>query len=155
MNGKVKFWMHWLSMKSLGRCDLTEAIKWGSSMNLRLILAVAATLYALLVILNPNYSWRDPSNIIKDHVSSLTPWAAMFALDAFCIWWRIFDTRPRVWWARIINIYTFALWFSLVAVTTSTLGYVSPDSTGEIIICLMAAWVAFRTDSTQRDKETA
>ncbi len=155
MNEQLKLWTRWVGIKSLGRKELLRVVRSGSAMNLRALLALAATTYAVLTLWAPTYSWRDPSTIVKDHTPSLSLWAAMFGLDAFCLWWRILDSTPRIWWARLINVYTFALWFSLVGVTASTLGYLSPDSTGELILCVMAAWTAFRIDSTPLDKETA
>lgn len=155
MVNRFKSISHCIGLRFRGRHDMMEALRYGTSMNLRLLLAIAAALYCVLIIAHPRYAWQDPSYIVDSTIASMGPWAAMFALDAFCLMWRILDSTPRKWWAWGVNIYTFSLWFSMVGVTTSYLGYLSAGSTGEIILCLISAWVTFRVNTTHTEKETA
>lgn len=150
--------MNWKSLtdfSGLGLQDIKAGIRFSSAVNLRLLLAVAALVYGTLALLSPGLSWRDSTNIVKDAAPSLHLWACIMLLDAVCLFWRLLDKTVRLWMGRIINISTFGLWFSMVSVSRVSLGYFSPDSTGEIILCIMAAWSTFRVDYTARDRGTA
>lgn len=124
--------------------DLYDSLRYGSANVLRWLLALAATIHSLLIILSPP---------MDDLV-----WAAIFGLDAVCLWWRIFDTVPRVSWAYAINITTVALWGSVTYGLTKSgdaLGMLLPCLTGYIILTLMALIMVFRTEATRRDRGSA
>jgi hypothetical protein len=123
---------------------LYDALRYGTSTTIRWLMALAATIHGILIVFSP------PED---DAI-----WAAIFFLDAFCLWWRIFDPVPRVWWAYTINIATVALWGSVTygfAVTGTPLRPPLPILTGYIILTLMALIMVFRTEATRRDRGTA
>lgn len=137
--------------------DLTQAIKFARTLYQRAFLALAATLYAVLTAIGP-----DASSTLGDHCGHiiLPPYykwvaAGLFALDALCLWWRIFDSTPRLVWATLINAGTAVLWLTVTVAGLAVYGQVWSENVGEIMLTLTALFVLTRTDYTALDKGTA
>lgn len=138
--------------------DLIDALRYGSAMPYRWMLAVSATVYAILTALGP--SLEDASPVIVQTSLVLSSgwkwgWALVFATDALCMWWRIFDRAPKLIWAWGINIATTSLWGGVTVATITATGSIAPGVTGYIVLTLMAFVVLCRTEATARDRVTA
>lgn len=139
--------------------ELTQAIKFARTMYQRALLALASTLYAIFTALGPDLSQVTYCDHLP-HSLIFPPYykwiaAATFALDAVCLWWRIFDYRPRVVWATLINIGTATLWLSVTLASVLIYDEVWSENVGEIMLTLTALFVLTRTDYTALDKGTA
>ena len=138
--------------------DIFMSLRFASNTFNRVFLATASSLYAILTAIGPDLS--NSGSVLAYQalvLSSGTKWpfAALFGLNAFCIWWRLFDRRPRVIWAAIINVFTAVLWSSLTAAEIYIYGRPLPDSVGEIMITFVAFFSAVRTLKTENDRVTA
>jgi len=121
--------------------DLWDSLRYGSATTLRWLLAFAATLHGLLILIS-----QPPGAAI---------WTAIFLLDGFCLWWRIFDSSPRVGWAYTVNVSTTALWASVTyGLYASAYSYwpILPVLTGYIVLTIMSFISTLRTEATTRDR---
>ena len=156
--------------------DLAEALKYANTMFQRGILGIASALYALFVLLAPSLANRadvvlssaaDTALAAAAGVASISCQAVMlsnsqrlviagaFALNSACIFWRIFDSRPRIWWARGINFSTACLWVTVTAATLFVYGRPLPGAVGEIMLTITALYTLTRTDFNDRDRRSA
>lgn len=138
--------------------EIAHAMRFASNTFQRLILAVAASIYAITTAAGPDLSGSRAPQVYQALVlSSGYKWvfAAVFALNAFCLWWRLLDSTPRVKWAFAINIFTAALWVTIALATIATYGAFLPDATGEVVLALTALFSMVRTNKTITDKGTA
>lgn len=141
--------------------DFTQAIKYARTLYQRSALALASSLYALFTFFGPSkeqYLNVDGAilpklMILPEHYKILI--AAIFALNAAGLWWRIFDAQPRVVWATIFNIMTAGLWLTLTVVSVFLYDAPWSDNVGEIILTLTALYTLTRTDYTQADRGSA
>lgn len=79
----------------------------------------------------------------------------VFLVVAALAWWRIFDHRPRVWIALLVNLSVAALWITIAAANILIHGDSLADNVGEIMICVTSLFVLTRTDLTAIDKGSA
>lgn len=138
--------------------DVARAMRYASNTFQRFTLAVAATLYALTTAFGPNLEYSHSVQAYQAlALSSGYKWAvaAIFGLDAFCIWWRLWDKVSRVYWALAVNIFTATLWVSIAGATIATYKAFLPDSVGEVMMALIALFSVVRTNKTVTDVETA
>lgn len=143
--------------------ELTQAMKFARTLYQRAFLAVAATLYAVLTAFGPDVHSRlaCACNGLCHCGHILLPpyykWvtAGVFALDALCLWWRIFDPTPRLVWATVINATTAVLWLTVTVAGLAVYGQVWSENVGEIMLTLTSLFVLTRTDYTPLDKGTA
>lgn len=137
--------------------ELTQAIKFARTMYQRAFLALAATLYSVLTAFGPDGHTVTTCNcghiILPPYYKWVT--AAVFALNALCLWWRIFDHTPRIVWATVINASTAILWLTVTVAGLAVYGQVWSENVGEIMLTLTALFVLTRTDYTPLDKGTA
>ena len=78
--------------------EISTALRFADNTFQRVALAVAATLYALTTAIGPDLAGeRVPQAYQALALSSGYKWifAAIFALNAFCLWWRLLDATPR------------------------------------------------------------
>lgn len=138
--------------------DLRHELKYGSVLPSRFGLAIAATLYAILAWVSPDLSGVPRPADIGSYVllsGWKDGWAAVFALNAFCLWWRVFDSKPRLVWAALINLSTLALWVGMTGGTVMVSMHSTPEITGHIFVCLIALHTFLRTEFTSHDRDTA
>lgn len=138
--------------------EIAHAMRFASNTFQRLILAVAASIYAITTAAGPDLASSHAPQAYRALVlSSGYKWvfAAVFALDAFCLWWRLFDHTPRVTWAFVINIFTAMLWVTIAMSTIAVYGSFLPDATGEVVLALTALFSMVRTNQTITDRGTA
>jgi hypothetical protein len=142
--------------------DLTQALFYARTMFQRAFLALAASLYAIFTALGPDLSTFAPGCDAAHlpHSLVLPPYykwiaAAVFGLNAGCLWWRIFDRTARVAWATVINLTTAGLWLTVTVASVFIYHEVWSENVGEIMLTLTALFVLTRTDLTAIDKGTA
>lgn len=139
--------------------DLAEVLRYAGTLYQRAFLALAATLYAVTTAFGPNlatysYCGNLPHNIIlPPHYEWVL--AFFFGADATALWWRIWDTTPRVVWGTIVNFYTAVLWLTVTVAGVFVYDGVWSANVGEIMLTLTSLWVLTRTDYNARDKGTA
>lgn len=134
---------------------LVQALKYSSVLPVRLILAMTSLITALSLIVGPE---AITSSTYYTKMFSAMPrwlWAALFAGNGIALWWRIISDRPRTGMSRVINSWTFGLYFANVWTSSASIGYFSPGNSAELMLCLMALWTAIRTDFTKSDRDTA
>lgn len=129
-----------------------EALRYGSALVVRMLLALATSLFALFTVLGSVTPEHAPYVLVSGFRYG---WVAAFALDAMALWWRLADPHPRPVIAGTINVVTFALWVGITGGTILAARRIDPDIVGYIIICLMSLHVVVRTELTTRDRETA
>lgn len=139
--------------------ELTQAIKFARTFYQRAFLALAATLYAVFTALGPDLATFDFCGQ-HPHAIVLPPYykwvaAAVFGLDAICLWWRLIDPVARVVWATVINGVTAVLWLTVTIAGLAVYGQVWSENVGEIMLTLTALFVLTRTDYNALDKGTA
>lgn len=130
-----------------------DGIRYGSTIAIRMLLAIAATLYAVITIAAHVVPTSDTTYVLTS--PNRYWWALAFALDAAALWWRLFDSQARPRIAVLVNIGTFSLWAGVTGGTMLASSHVDPDFVGYIITCIMALHAVVRTDLTPRDRETA
>lgn len=147
--------------------DLADALKYANNLFQRGALGIAAALYAVFIVIAPDTGDRaDIALTMATGMTAscqailLTPaqkWemGGLFALNSFCIFWRLVDPVPRLWWARIINFSTACLWATVTAATLFAYGRPLPDAVGEIMLTIYALYTLTRTDLTARDRGNA
>lgn len=138
--------------------EIAHAMRYASNTFQRFVLAIAASIYTITTAAGPDLTHsRAPQAYQALVLSSGYKWvfAAVFALDAFCLWWRLFDHTPRVKWAIFINIFTATLWTSIALATIATYGSFLPDATGEVVLALISLFSMVRTNKTINDRGTA
>ena len=138
--------------------ELWIALKYGPTIPFRALLALAASVYAVLGYFGPQPS---PSSLQQVGTAFVlgTPWrllwVVLFVGDALLLWWRIFDTHARPRWAAVSNIFTLALWTSITGGTVIVAKQVNPDLTGYVLLCAMSLLTLVRTELNPHDRETA
>lgn len=148
--------------------DLAEALKYASNLFQRGMLGIAATLYAIFVMLAPSVNGSESlvimaatdAGILDCHAVLLTVGqrsavTLIFAIDAALIFWRLFDPKPRIWWARIINFSTACLWTTVTGITLYTYRWPLPEAVGEIMLTIVSLYTLTRTDYSDRDRRVA
>jgi len=141
--------------------DLAEVLRYAGTLYQRAFLALAATLYAITTAFSPNLEGyvyctggKLPNNIILPQHQGFVL-AVLFAADATALWWRIWDTTPRIVWGTIVNFYTAVLWLTVTVAGLFVYDGVWSANVGEIMLTLTSLWVLTRTDYNARDKGTA
>lgn len=147
--------------------DLTQALKYASNLYQRGLLAIAAALYGIFLLISPEVVSRadlmlkSAAGLISGCQVVLLPphqkfaLAGVFLLNSFCIFWRMFDPKPRIWWGRATNFFSACLWLTVTGATLFTYGSPLPDAVGEIMLSLTALYTLTRTDFTARDRGSA
>jgi hypothetical protein len=133
--------------------EFVVALQTGTAFLQRIMLAFAASLYAVLTLLSTRAPSPDSAYVLLS--GHRIAWGVIFAVDALALWWRILDPRSRPHWAVTINLVTFAIWVGITGGTVMIAQHVDPDLVGYVLICIMALHALVRTDLTQRDRETA
>jgi hypothetical protein len=133
--------------------DMVNALRYGTAMVNRTLLAIASTLYAAFTALAAHVPPPDSAYVLTS--GHRLAWALVFALDALALWWRLLESHARPHWALVINLATFALWVGTTGGTVMVAQHIDPDIVGYVLICLIAFHALVRTDLTQRDRETA
>jgi hypothetical protein len=148
--------------------DIMQAIRYGTNIFPRSILALASTLYCIFSLLGPTYPTPSDlalaeaanSSIFNGQIAHFSTLqmlivAFIFGLNAVLLWWRIFDSHARLWPARLINYFTACLWVTVTGATIYAYGWLLPSCVGEIMLALISLHALTRTDYTTRDRETA
>jgi hypothetical protein len=133
--------------------DAWGALRYGTALINRMLLAIGSGLYAILTLLGPTDPPPDSAYVLASGHKTL--WAIVFAVDALALVWRLLDTHPRPHWAMIINLITFSLWVGITGGTVIVAQHFDPDLAGYVLVCIMAFHALLRTDLTPRDRETA
>lgn len=133
--------------------ELMIALQTGTPILNRMRLALASTLYAVFTAVSTYAPPPDSAYVLSS--GHRLAWSAVFAVDGLALWWRLFDPQPRRLWSVIINLITFAIWVGITGGTVMVAQHVDPDTTGYVLICIMALHALLRTDLTLRDRETA
>jgi hypothetical protein len=139
--------------------DFMQALKYARTLYPRALLALASTLYALFTAFGPDlahYQFQGKlphSLVLPDNYKFVA--AALFGLDAFCLWWRIFDSKPRVVWATFINLLTAGLWLTVTVASIFLYDELWSENVGEIMLTLTALYTLTRTDYTTADRGSA
>ena len=131
------------------------AFRYSSPLPVRVMLAIAALLWAILLAVDPARLAVEAPYDILFRIAPRWIWAVLFAVDGLLLTWRIVDARNLVGVTRIVNAATCGLWSLYICATAGSQHYLPPDAADEIAILLAAAWATLRTDLTQSDKETA
>lgn len=139
----------------LYQTQLVQALKYSSVLPVRLILACTSLLTAASFAFAAESVTASVWYLRAFSVLPLWAWAVLFAANGAALWWRIISNKPRAGLSRIINSWTFGLYFANVWTTSASAGYFPPGNSAELMLCLMALWTAIRTDFTKSDKDTA
>lgn len=139
--------------------DFVHAIKTARTMYPRSILALAATLYCIFTLFAPDLAHyqavgKMPHSLMFPNNYKLVV-ASVFGLDAFGLWWRIFDSKPRVVWATLFNILTAGLWLTVTVVSITMYDQLLSENVGKITLTLTALYTLTRTDYTPADRGSA
>lgn len=144
------------SRVSVSLWELGRAIRFGSTLPVRFILFLSTFLWGV------GFLWLDDDHyhVIRAYdafhqVTSPRVWSASFLTISFCIAWRIVDHRARQHWSRFINLLTLSFWVAVTVMRLKALPGIWPVMSTDMTMCVMAAWVALRSNVTQLDKETA
>lgn len=132
-----------------------HALRYGSTMPMRIALASAAAFVALALMAAPDSIYQRPIFAALTAGGWRAVWVCVFLADAVLLVCRIVDTTPRIWVSRLVNASTCGLWVGYVCVTSMAVGFVGPDDAAEIALAIAAAWCTMRTDYTANDRETA
>jgi hypothetical protein len=136
--------------------DVVQAFRFASNLFQRSALAIAATLYAVMTLFAPDtLSAHNTHAALVFAPEQKYILAAIFGLDAACLWWRLADPVARLWWARAINGGTALLWVLVTGLTLYVYGRPLPDAVGLIMLSFTALYTTIRTDYTARDRQTA
>ena len=139
--------------------DFISSLKTARTMFPRSTMALASTLYALFTFFGPSlghYAYGDklPHSLVMPPEYKYVA-AALFAFNAAGLWWRIFDTKPRIVWATIFNIMSAFLWLTVTVVSLVLYDELWSENVGEIMLTLTALYTLTRTDYTIVDRGTA
>lgn len=129
------------------------SLRYSSTMPVRIMLAVAMIVRALL-ILPAAFDAKQNSNIVYEFAAPLT-WALAFGLIGSLLLWRIFDRRTRLDITRAINATACGVFGAYFLGVIYGLGYLPPGIADTGVLILASMWVTLRTDLTASDKETA
>lgn len=138
--------------------EIFLALRFADNTFQRVILAIAATLYAIATAIGPNLEGSRTAQAYQALVlASGYKWAfaGLFAFNAACLWWRLFDHTARLYFAFAINLFTATLWITITAATLVVYQGFLPDAVCEIMISVIALFTLVRTDKTHSDVETA
>lgn len=133
--------------------DINYAIKFGTTLNSRLFLALAATFQGAGYLIRAPASWASPIIETIDGVLSLQWWGVLYLTAGILGVWRVLDpvSRPRC--GFIVNMLVFAVYVAGLAARL-LLGAEAALSF-YTIFPLVAFWVLLRTEATHRDSNTA
>ena len=139
--------------------EFIHALKTARTMYPRSVLALAATLYAIFTAFGPDLAHYQslgsvPHSLVLPADYKLVA-AGLFGLDAFGLWWRIFDSKPRLVWATVFNFLTAGLWLTVTVVSITLYDELLSENVGEIILTLTALYTLTRTDYTPADRGSA
>lgn len=138
-----------------GLSQLWMSLRYGSTIPMRIALALAALVFAASLVLSPSGPAWFRIYTGPMHGAEVWQWAAVFGANGVLLLWRVLDRRVRIGLTRFINACSCALWVGYVCATAATIGSLSPDLAGEAVLALGAVWVTLRTDLTQSDRESA
>jgi hypothetical protein len=140
------------------REEFLAALSTSSVLPYRLMLALASSLFSILIVTTAYATDNAPTEMLRPFFQEAYWrwwWSAVFALDAFLLWWRIFDGIPRARWALVTNLLTVSIWGGVTAGIIYAADTIPPGVTGYIVINTMAVQVLWRTQYTLRDRMTA
>lgn len=144
---KMELWRAnpwWLYVKLVARAVFTAA----DTSTIRLILAWASLLYALVLVISmfvgqPTFS--RPFFSIMAWFGNEWMWSTAFFLHFVGVHWRIFDINSRPNWALTINGFGFIIWFVSTLSTNLAAQTLTPSTMLEWTMCAASAWALFRT----------
>lgn len=139
----------------LYQIQLVQVLKYSSVLPVRLILAMTSLITAVSFIAGPEAINSSPYYTRMFSALPLWLWAVLYAGNGIALWWRIVSNKPRAGISRVINSWTFGLYFANVWTSSVSIGYFPPGNSAELMLCLMALWTAIRTDFTKSDRDTA
>lgn len=135
--------------------DLWRALSTGSTLPVRLILALTSIVTGLQILLG---LFGRPLPLADKWVMFATLsapiWVAALLGSGALMLWRVLSTRPVAWLAWTSNVFAFMTWFMIClsyAVAESWRGLIGTYT----IALLMAMFCVLRTEATNRDRETA
>lgn len=139
--------------------ELISTLKTARTMYPRSMLALAATLYAIFTAFGPDlshysYTGHLPHSLVLPANYKIVV-AVLFAVDAFGLWWRIFDEKPRLVWATLFNILNAGLWLMVTVVSVTLYDELWSENVGEVILTLTALYTLTRTDYNASDRGSA
>lgn len=149
--------------------QLRIVLRLADTVTIRLVLAWASFLYAVLLLFPNFFTWVvvairfvlflptavpvDPLPVFERPayaIMALTPggewtWAALFFLHFLGVHWRIVDTRERGRCALAVNLLGFLSWaYSTFSINVS-LGTVGPTTALEWVVVCFSGWALFHT----------
>lgn len=139
--------------------DIMEALKYSNNLYARIILALASTLYAVFTMFGP----PPDAYVMVDGYAKFLPvppyhnWQVIliFGINAALLWWRIFDSKPRIVAARLINYLNALLWVLVCLFSIFVYGEPLADNAGKIVLTLVSLHMLTRTDYNFRDRGSA
>lgn len=135
--------------------QLVQALKYSSILPVRMVLAMSSVFTSLALVFGPSSMSGLPDYARLFEAAPKWVWASLYATNGVALWWRIVANKPRAGVSRVVNSWTFGLYFSWIWISSTSLGYFPPGNASESMLCLMALWSAIRTDFTHCDRETA
>lgn len=144
-----------MDMKSHIGADLWHALTTGTTLKIRLVLALYSLMYGFQIVMG---LVGAPQPLVDKWAifTTLSPpiWAGALIGGGGLMLWRVFSTHSTPWLGWVSNVFAFLTWFMIV------LSYVVADGwrglIGTYVVALlMATFCVLRTEATHRDRETA
>lgn len=133
-----------LSVNS-GFLGVSRSVFWQAHpTTIRMLLALSSAGWALCLLGNPALLTM-PQYRLMLQIMPPWLWAVAFTTHFIGVFWRVFDTKPRVRWALAINLLGCFLWFTLTICINTAAGYFIPGSCLEAVTCAFSAWALIRT----------
>lgn len=118
---------------------------WSANTSLvRLLLIISSLFWAIIAsydLSTGSYSFL--THIIKESWF----WVSLFLLHSIGLIWRLFDPVIRVPAGLVVNSYGVLIWFFVTIGATTKVGFY-PTFAADYTICLLAAWVLYRTGTS-------
>lgn len=131
------------------------ALRYSSTLPVRVMLAMAALVWAAAFALAPDRVLDEPLYVSLLRAAPRWIWVALSAADGIALAWRLIARNPRIGVTRAVNAATCGMWTMYVAASVASVGYLSPSISGGVALLAASIWVSLRTDMTQSDRDTA
>lgn len=138
------------SVRSIERI-LRDIVLGSDTTTIRILLANASLVWAVMLITQPQMLYYPMFDIMRV-IGGSEFWTAAFFFHFIGVYWRAYDTHPKLNSCMWINAYGFLLWFFTTVATNYYAGFLNPGTALELVICGAAAWALYKTGSIENKR---
>ncbi len=125
---------------------ISKSLFWSAdTVTIRLILGIASLIWGIpLIFFNTNIP-KLPIFYTTGLHTNLVFLGCLFFLHGIGVLWRIYDPKPRIICALLVNILGLLLWLQATMFIVYSTRALTSGTSLELVMCCFAAWALYRT----------